>query len=118
MESVAVLGHVSGVLLPIIGPIGLVILSKGRSRLDCQHLRASIFFSTVWVGTVVAIISVDVGHFSIDEQETSNIGLALLLTAAAVMITITSVNIRRAKREQPPFPFGRLFPKGEHEGAV
>lgn len=97
-----VLGHVLGVLLPVVGPTVLLAVSARRPPLERLHVLASILFSGMWIVSVVAIISFDVGRLSLDEQETSTGGLVLLLLAAGSMIATATVNIRRAKQQKPP----------------
>ena len=69
---------------------------------------ASVIFSGVWCGTAVAIISLDVGRLSVNEQQTSGTGFLLLAAVFGLMVTVTVVNIQRVKQGRPPLLFRQL----------
>lgn len=101
-ESRAVLGHIAGFLLPLVGPVALLVASRGRSRVVREHLLVSAVVSAAWFLLAVTVISVDVGHLSVDEQQTSTGGLVALLVVAAAVLAIIVMNVQRAKRQKPP----------------
>lgn len=101
-ESVAVMGHVAGFLLPLLGPLALLALSRTRSKLVRTHLIASLVVSTAWLVMATVVISVDVGRFSVDEQATSGLGLFWLLVVGGLIFLIVILNVQRAKRGQSP----------------
>lgn len=106
-ESAAVLGHVAGFLLPLLGPAVLLIVNRTRSTFVRTHLAASLVVSTVWLSLAVLVISVDLGRLSVDEQETSGVGLVGLLAVAGLTLVLIVLNIQRVKRYQPPVGWRR-----------
>lgn len=99
---VMTLGHVAGLVLPVAGPALLLVAFRGRGTLVRRHILTSLIASAGWVFAVVAIISIDIGRFSIDEQDTSSVGLLMLLVAGCAMLAVVVMNIRRAKEMRAP----------------
>lgn len=106
-ESLAVLGHVSGFLVPVVAPSLLLVLNWTRTRLVRAHLAVSVMVSAAWLLAAIAVISVDSGHVSIDEQETSTAGLVGLLAVAAAVVLLIVMNIQRVRRRQLPLGWPR-----------
>ena len=101
-QSRAVLGHVAGFLLPLVGPLVLLIASRNEGRFVRRHLAVSAVVSSLWLVLAIGVISIDVGSLSLDEQRTSTGGLLGLLLVAGAVLWMVLVNVRRAKRHQPP----------------
>lgn len=104
-EFRAIIGHVVGFTLPFLGPALLLLASRRRGQFVCQHLVEAMAASLAWLILAVVVISVDVGHLSLDEQQTSTAGRTALLALAAAVIAVIVTNIQRAKRQQPPLGF-------------
>jgi hypothetical protein len=101
-ESRAVLGHVAGFLLPLVGPMVLLMVSRDRGRLVRHHLAMATVVSGLWLVLAVGVISLDAGHLTLDEQQTSTGGLAALAVVAGLVLSVILVNVQRAKRQRLP----------------
>ncbi len=101
-ESRAVLGHIAGFLLPIVAPLALLIASRHCSGFIHRHLLASTVVSGLWLMLAVGVISIDVGRFSVDEQQTSTAGCIALVVVGASVFLVNVLNMQRAKRRQSP----------------
>jgi hypothetical protein len=97
----AVVSHVAGIFLPILGPL-VIVIGFGKVKLVRLHASVAVAVSTVWVVAVVLIISVDKGRFSIEEEGTSPLALVALSVAFILVMTVALLNIRRAKMDLGP----------------
>ncbi len=97
----AVVSHVAAVLLPILGPV-LVLVSFRTNKLVRLHAVVALVTSAAWVVIVVMIISLDKGRLSVDEADTSTAALGGLIAAFGVTMTLALMNIRRARTDQRP----------------
>ena len=97
----AVLAHTSCVLLPLVGPTVMLFLFR-RSPFVRAHALFAAVASAAWLVVAVLIISVDLGHLSVDESRISTAALIGLAVAFITVVTGVVVNIRRAKNGHGP----------------
>jgi len=102
----AIIAHISAIALPFLGPLVLTLVTRKGHKLVHEHAVSALALSACWCIAAVGIISLDVGRFSVDEQETSLAAALALLALTVAVIVVVVFNIGRARRDE--VPLGRL----------
>ncbi len=64
-RSTAVIAHIATVLLPVLGPL-VVLVANRNSRFVRGHACVAALTSSAWVVGAVLVISLDNGHLSVE----------------------------------------------------